>query len=193
MQHSAWRKAIGAIGIGAGSLAFIACGGSSKPAEDPSTASAEEAPKWDDSSESADRARHPHFASNASSDDEDGSKPAAAPPPPSSPAKQRRADEYDREATEMVIRRAARQVKENCGAATDEDGKASGPWGKALVTVNLGHNGRSKGATISAPFEGKPTGRCALQAFANLMYPPWAGADTSVEWEVEIPQAKGAK
>ena len=39
---------------------------------------------------------------------------------------QRRADQYDREATEVVLRRSARQVKENCGAAKDEDGKAAG-------------------------------------------------------------------
>ena len=90
----------------------------------------------------------------------------------------------------MVLKRAARQVKDNCGSATDENGKASGPWGKALVTVSLGHTGHSKGATISAPFDAKPTGRCALQAFANLTSPPWAGGDTSVEWEVDIAQPK---
>jgi hypothetical protein len=54
--------------------------------------------------------------------------------------------------------------------------------------VNLGHNGHSKGATIPEPFDGKPTGRCAVQAFNNLTFPPWAGADTTVDWEIEIPQ-----
>src|SRR3954447_22640399 len=38
----------------------------------------------------------------------------------------RRTDEYDKEATEIVVKRAARQVKENCGAAKDDNGKATG-------------------------------------------------------------------
>ena len=45
----------------------------------------------------------------------------------------RRNDQYDKEATEVVIKRAARQVKENCGHAKDDTGKATGPWGKATL------------------------------------------------------------
>jgi len=52
-----------------------------------------------------------------------------------------RKDQYDKDATETVIKRAARQVKENCGAAKDDNGKATGPWGKATVMLQLGHNG----------------------------------------------------
>ncbi len=106
---------------------------------------------------------------------------------PTTPAvEQKRNDTYDKEHTDVVLKRAARQVKEHCGQATDENGKPSGPWGKVNVSINLGHNGHSKVATIPAPFEGKPTGRCAVQAFSNLTFPPWAGADATVEWEVEI-------
>ncbi|WP_394836995.1 hypothetical protein LVJ94_08815 [Pendulispora rubella] len=184
-------------------MGTAACGGSSKPATDPSSgssastssASSEPAPKWDDSSESADSARHPQFSSSAPPPvaAADGTKPAAAPAAPAAGPSQRRTDSYDKEATEVVLRRAARQVKDNCGSAKDENGKAAGPWGKTSVTVNLGHNGRSKGATIGAPFEGKPTGRCATQAFANLIYPPWAGGDATVTWEVDIAAPKDAK
>ncbi|WP_394847479.1 hypothetical protein LZC95_08445 [Pendulispora brunnea] len=181
-----------------------ACGGSSKPATDPSSgssastssASSEPAPKWDDSSESADNARHPQFSSSPAPAPAaaDGSRPAPAPAAaPAGGTSQRRTDSYDKEATEVVLKRAARQVKDNCGSAKDENGKASGPWGKTMVTVNLGHNGRSKGATVGAPFDGKPTGRCATQAFANLVYPPWAGGDTTVQWEVDIAAPKDAK
>jgi len=99
-----------------------------------------------------------------------------------------RTDTYDKEATEVVLKRAARQVKANCGMATDDNGKANGPWGKTTIAVTLGHNGHSKGATIPPPFEGKPTGKCAMQAFSILTFPPWAGGDTTVEWEIEIPQ-----
>jgi hypothetical protein len=99
-------------------------------------------------------------------------------------------DTYDKEETEIVLKRAARQVKDNCGAAKDENGKATGPFGKTSVSVTLGHNGHTRTVTIPAPFEGKPTGKCATQAFANLMFPPWSGPDVVVEWEVEIAAAK---
>lgn len=98
----------------------------------------------------------------------------------------RRTDQYDKEATEVVLKRAARQVKENCGAAKGDDGKASGPWGKTSVQVQLGSNGRSKGVTVPAPYQGKPTGNCVEKAFANLTYPPWGGSDTQVDWEIEL-------
>jgi hypothetical protein len=95
-------------------------------------------------------------------------------------------ESYDKEATDVVLKRAARQVKENCGHAKNEDGRLAGPWGTTRVTVTLGRNGRSKGASIPAPFEGTPTGKCAVQAFSNLTFPPFAGSDVTLDWEVEI-------
>src|SRR5262249_57955604 len=100
--------------------------------------------------------------------------------------KETRHDTYDKEGTEVVLKRAARQVKANCGHAKDESGKASGPWGKTNISVQLGHNGRGKGASVPAPFEGKPTGRCAVRAFSNVTFPPWAGLDSPVDWEVAV-------
>jgi hypothetical protein len=117
-----------------------------------------------------------------------GPPAGAAPPVVGGPSETRRTDQYDKDHTEIVLKRAARQVKEHCGQATDESGKPSGPWGKTTVSVVLGHNGHSKGATVPAPYDGKPTGRCTVQAFSNLTFPPWGGADTTVDWEVEIPQ-----
>jgi hypothetical protein len=93
---------------------------------------------------------------------------------------------YDRPALETILKRAARQVKSNCGAATDESGAVSGPWGKTTITVKLGHNGHSKGGTLPPPFDGKTTGRCAVIAFTNLIYAPFAGSDTDVDWPLEI-------
>ena len=100
----------------------------------------------------------------------------------------RRTDEYDKEATEIVLKRAARQVKENCGAAKDDTGKAVGPWGKATIQIQLGRNGHSKGLTVPPPFQGKPAGNCVEKAFANLTFPPWGGSDTEISWEVELVQ-----
>jgi hypothetical protein len=108
--------------------------------------------------------------------------------PPVKEAGERRSDQYDKEATEVVLKRAARQVKDHCGAAKDDNGKASGPWGKVTIQVTLGRNGHSKGVTVPPPFEGKPTGKCIVQAFSNLTFPPWAGSDTQVDWDVDVVQ-----
>jgi hypothetical protein len=98
----------------------------------------------------------------------------------------RRSDQYDKEGTDIVLRRSAIQVKGNCGAAKGDDGKATGPWGKMSIQVALGSNGHSKGVTVPQPFQGKPVGNCIEKAFANLSYPPWGGSDASVDWEVEL-------
>ncbi len=154
---------------------LFACGGK-EPPKDPTDAppsTTDETPKWEG---------------------------ASAPEPTKTPAKSsgerteaptRRSDQYDKDATEVVLKRAARQVKDNCGAAKDENGKAVGPWGKATVQVQLGHNGHSKGVTVPAPYQGKPTGNCVEKAFTNLQFPPWGGSDTEIPWEVEIVQPAG--
>ena len=164
------------VAVSSLALALAGCGGKPKqvgeyPAENENK-SGEETPKWE----------------------------GAAPPPPPLSAEEkakpkgggvneaatRRTDQYDKEATETVIKRAARQVKENCGHAKDDNGKAVGPWGKATLQIQLGASGRSKGVTVPAPYQGKPVGNCVEKAFANLTYPPWGGADAEVSWEVEI-------
>lgn len=131
---------------------------------------------------------------HASTDDDDVKWDSSRSPPPEAKSKgaevnegkRRRSDEYDKEETDVVLGRAGRQVKENCGDARDEDGKAVGPWGKTVVHVQLGANGHSKGVTLSEPFDASVTGRCIEKAFTNLTFPPWSGADTQVDWEVEV-------
>jgi hypothetical protein len=141
-------------------LAEVGCG-PSKPAESPST----EPPVTGEPSSSA-----PPPVAVA----------PAAPPPPSSSVP------YDKDAVEVELKQAARQVLGNCGAATDEAGKATGPWGKGTVTVTLGHNGHSQAVTVSAPFDGHPVGKCIERAFSLLTFPPFAGGDVPVDWPVEV-------
>ena len=147
----------------------LACGGEKKDVKDATDVPAkEETPKWEGAS--------------------------AAPPEPTKPrtgggvneAPKRRSDQYDKEGAEIALKRAARQVKENCGAAKDDSGKAIGPWGKVTVQVQLGHNGHSQGTTVPAPYQGKPVGTCIERAFTNLSFPPWQGADIPVDWDVEL-------
>lgn len=182
-----------------------ACGPVKKPAVDPSssddtsTSSKADPPETWGSSETASAGKSGSSGSSASSG---GSKPAgggaasAATTPASTPSAP--ADSgphvpdslggasYDRAALEVALKRAARQVKANCGAATDDTGAASGPWGKTNVTIKLGHNGHSKGGSVPAPFDGKPVGKCVAQAFSNVIYAPFPGPDTDVDWPVEV-------
>lgn len=152
---------------------FVACGGKEKATvkEPTDQASyADETPKWEGA---------------ATPDPNAPTKPHAS-GPSINEAPARRADQYDKAATDVVLKRAARQVKDNCGHAKDADGKAVGPWGKATVMVQLGRHGHSKGVTVPPPFQGNPTGNCVERAFSNLTFPPWSGSDAEVAWEVEI-------
>lgn len=151
----------------------VACGGARAESKDPSTENTttqEESPKWEGAS--------PPEATSKPKNAVVNEKPA------------RRTDQYDKEATEVVLKRSARQVKENCGAAKDEDGKATGPWGKVTIQVMLGANGHSKSVTVPSPYSDKPVGKCIEKAFTNLTFPPWAGSDTQVDWEVELVEPK---
>lgn len=163
-------------------LAPAGCGGKPKqvgeyPAENSGeTKSSEETPKWEGAAPPPPPLTQEEKAEKAKPKTGGGVNEAAT----------RRTDQYDKEATEAVIKRAARQVKENCGHAKDENGKAVGPWGKATLQIQLGASGRSKGVTVPAPYQGKPVGNCVEKAFSNLTYPPWGGADTEVPWDIEI-------
>jgi hypothetical protein len=98
---------------------------------------------------------------------------------------------YDKDAVEVQLKRAARQIKANCGSATDEDGKATGPWGATKATVVLGRNGHVKQVTVPAPYGGQPVGVCVVHAFEKLWFPPYGGStDVSVDWDIVITPPK---
>jgi len=98
---------------------------------------------------------------------------------------------YDKDAVEVQLKRAARQVKANCGSASDENGKATGPWGSLKASVTLGRNGHVRGVTIPSPYDGKPVGICAVHAFERIQFPPYAGSsDVVLDWDIEIVQPK---
>jgi len=156
-------------------VGLVACG-DPKPAKDPTDVPPQdETPKWEGASKP------------------EPNKPTGPAGVGVQEAPTRRSDVYDKDATEVVIKRAARQVKDNCGAAKDETGKATGPWGKVNAQIQLGHNGHSKGITVPAPYQGKPVGNCIEKAFGNLVFPPWGGSDTQVDWELELVQPGAEK
>jgi len=165
-------------------VALVACG-DKKEAKDPSTedkppAGNEETPKWEGASN--DPPAKPSGGSSGSGSSSGGSGGGAT----VNEKAGRRHDQYDKEGTEVALKRAARQVKDNCGQAKDDNGKAIGPWGKVTIQVALGANGHTKGTTVPAPYQGKPVGTCIERSFMNLSFPPWSGGDTQVNWDVEL-------
>ncbi|HEV3192768.1 MAG TPA: hypothetical protein VGY54_19810 [Polyangiaceae bacterium] len=99
--------------------------------------------------------------------------------------------QYDKEAVDAQLKRGARQVKANCGAATDDEGKATGPWGKTKASITLGRNGHVKQVSVPAPYDGKPAGLCVVHAFEKIQFPPYPGeSDVVVDWDVELVRPK---
>jgi len=198
-------------------LVLAACGGANKQADSASNCPPDTVLKGsdcvaDDSSGSSASNSSPSSGSSdtsASSGSSTGSassgtgasgatKPATSAPPsgggigtaapqPSSDAKA----SYDKEAVEVQLKRAERQIKANCGSATDEEGKATGPWGATTATVTLGRNGRVLQSSVPAPYDGKPVGTCVVHAYQKIVFPPYPGsADATVTRDVEITQPK---
>jgi hypothetical protein len=98
---------------------------------------------------------------------------------------------YQKDAVEIELKRASRQIKANCGSATDDSGTASGPWGKTSASVTLGRNGHIKEVTVPAPYDGLPEGACAVNAFKKIQFPPYASeTDVVIPWDIEFVKPK---
>ena len=98
---------------------------------------------------------------------------------------------YDKDSVEVELKRASRQIKSNCGSATDDNGTAPGPWGKTTASVTLGRNGHVKDVTVPAPYDGQPGGLCAVNAFKKIQFPPYASSsDVVIPWDIELVKPK---
>lgn len=180
------------VWMAAAALVVVACGGG-KPADSPQ--GGDDCPpgtsKQGGDCVAPDNESGPGTGSSGSSGGEAstggaGGGGGAAPAEPKTP--------YDKDNVEMVLKRAAVQVKGNCGAATDTEGKATGPWGTVSVQLTLGRNGHMRGVDVPEPYGDKPVGRCIKLAFQNLVFPPYAAPqDSVVPWDVELvePASKG--
>jgi hypothetical protein len=168
-------------------LTLIACGGAAKQADSPGACpdgtmlqGSDCVPTGDESASSSASAS-PGVGAKTGDEMEKTHGGGAADPAAGG------ATPYDKEAVNVELRRAARQVKANCGSATDGEGKAGGPWGATKASVVLGRNGHVKQVTVPAPFDGKPVGDCVVHAFQRIQFPPYAGSsDVSVDWDIEV-------
>jgi hypothetical protein len=187
-NFGAYGKQAAAIAL-AGGL-FLACGGESKQAESPSTCPAGTVLQGSDClpSSSAPAAKAPDEVAPAQSDASKGAAaaPSGAAESDSAPAPAGKPP-YDKDAVDAQLKRGARSVKSACGAATDDNGEANGPWGKTQASVTLGRNGHVKQVTVPAPYSGTPAGMCIVHAFDKIQFPPYAApADVTVDWDVEL-------
>jgi hypothetical protein len=98
---------------------------------------------------------------------------------------------YDKDAVDSELRRAARQIKGNCGSATDDNGSAAGPWGKLTAQITLGRNGHVKEVTVPPEYDGKPVGICIVHAFQKIVFPPYAAStESTVPYDIEVTKPK---
>ena len=98
---------------------------------------------------------------------------------------------YDKDSVEIELKRASRQIKANCGSATDDSGSSPGPWGKTAASITLGRNGHVKDVSVPAPYDGAPDGVCAANAFKKIQFPPYSSSsDVVIEWDIELVKPK---
>jgi hypothetical protein len=178
----------------AAALALVACGGGGKGADSPGTCPAgtvlkgsDCVPNDDDSSSGSSGSSGGGSAKSGGGDGESSGGGTG----PSASTDGAGGASYDKDAVAVELKRAARSVKASCGSATDDEGKATGPWGTTKASVVLGRNGHVKEVTVPAPYDGKPVGICIVHAFQRITFPPYAGStDVVVDWDVEVTQPK---
>jgi hypothetical protein len=190
-ERNAWGLGVVAGGLCAvGLVSVTACGGGgAKGADSPGNCTGADcgssettsSPKSDDSSSSS--------SSSDTGSGGGGASSASSDPAPSAPTAGK--TPYDKDSVEIELKRASRQVKANCGSATDDSGSATGPWGKTTAAVTLGRNGHIKDVTVPAPYDGAPDGVCAINAFKKIQFPPYASSsDVVVQWDIEFVKPK---
>jgi hypothetical protein len=170
-------------------LALVACGGGAKQADSPGNCPEGTVLKGSDCVPAGDEsASSGGGGGGGTSGSESGSGGSAGAADESAPAGK---TPYDKDAVNVELKRAARQVKANCGGATDDEGKATGPWGSTKASVTLGRNGHVKQVSVPSPYDGKPVGLCVVHAFQRITFPPYAGdSDVVLDWDIEITHPK---
>ena len=88
---------------------------------------------------------------------------------------------FDKRQADLEVKRAQRSA-ETCPSAVTEQG----PGGTAKVTLTFANDGHVKEATIAAPFDDTPVGKCAINAMKAVIVPPFEGGDESVDVELNL-------
>ena len=98
---------------------------------------------------------------------------------------------YDKAEINAKMKRSAKQIKANCGAATDQEGKTTGPWGTVHVSITLGRNGHVKDVAVPDPYKDKPVGTCISRQLMKIIFAPYVASDDStIEEDFEVTKPK---
>jgi hypothetical protein len=181
-------------------MGLAACGGGAKQADAPGNCPEGTVLKGSDCLPSETGSRDPdeapiaHSSGGGGSDTSGGSSSSTSSSSDSSSSSSAPAGNktpYDKDSVEIELKKAARQVKANCGSATDDSGASPGPWGKTSASITLGRNGHVKAVSVPSPYDGQPGGNCAVNAFKKIQFPPYAGStDVVVDWDIELVKPK---
>jgi hypothetical protein len=187
----------GGLGVVVGALCAVglvsvmACGGGAKGADSPGNCPDGTVLSGSDCVPSSTPSSHASDESSSPSSDSAGSGAASGSADPTPSGSTGGKTPYDKDSVEIELKRASRQVKANCGSATDDNGTAAGPWGKTTASVTLGRNGHIKDVTVPAPYDGQPDGVCAVNAFKKIQFPPYASSsDVVIPWDIEFVKPK---
>src|SRR5450432_3663465 len=115
-------------------VSVTACGGGAKGADSPGTCPDGTVLSGSDCVPPSAGSSHSSGDSSSSSSDSPSSGSSGASSPSSDPPASGSSTPYQKDAVEIELKRASRQVKANCGSATDDNGTASGPWGKTSAS-----------------------------------------------------------
>jgi hypothetical protein len=194
------RVTMGVAGSAWCVLSLASCGGAAKQAESPGKCPEGTVLKGDDclpESAGGDKSSSPRHGEDADNDSPKGNTKGSGGSSASRGGGGGLDDSssgggsYDKDAVDAQLKRAAKQVKDNCGSASDEEGAKTGPWGSTTATVVLGRNGHVREVTVPAPYGGKPVGDCVVNSFRKIQFPPYAGpSDVSITWDVQIVEPK---
>src|SRR5882724_9031387 len=115
-----------------------------------------------------------------------GKGPGPAASAPASLAGDVRVDEkrgsFDEAQAKILLSRATT----NARTCVDVVGKNQ-PHGEANVTVTFsGSAGKSTKATVGAPFDGTPMGKCLVRAFVNIVIAPFEAPDVEMHQRVRL-------
>lgn len=93
---------------------------------------------------------------------------------------------FDKKQAKLEMQRATRSAESCVGVITEKDQ----PRGQAKVTLVFNNEGHVKTGTISEPFKDTPLGKCVMNAYENVIVPPYEGPEASLEWDVNLTEEK---
>lgn len=88
---------------------------------------------------------------------------------------------FDKRQADLELKRAQRSAESCVGVVTEQ-----GPTGTAKFSLTFSPDGHVKDGTVSAPFDGTPVGKCALNAMKAVIVPPFDGGEETVDWEIDL-------